>query len=402
MSEIPYGVLEKIDDYRWRIPKSFKPGMRVPGIIYANEKLLKDIYHDKALEQVANVAFLPGIVNASLAMPDIHWGYGFSIGGVGATDIEEGGVISPAGVGYDINCLSASSLILNEFGYKIKIKDYEHKFHENQLICMDFGKEESQTTKIVGFLKQKPKHKVLCAFTESQRLIEATSDHPFYTDDGMKELGKLLPGDKVAIYPFEGVEYEEPNQEVLVSEEGVKKFLVESGMSSGGKCEMQILRHLNKQKILPLKFNSCQFPYLLKIIGYCFGDGLVYFTKGKRNRGTSCFYGTKKDLERIKEDLAKIGFRSSIYSRDRHHKIKTMYATTEFDRKEYWLKVASKSFAVLLAVLGVPLGNKCRQDYKLPRWLFKAPLWQKRLFLAGLFGAELSSPKTMTGHGYNF
>jgi tRNA-splicing ligase RtcB len=96
--------LEKIDDFRWRIPKSYKAGMRVAGIVYADERLLKDIYQDKALDQVANVAFLPGIINASLAMPDIHWGYGFSIGGVAATDIENGGVISPAGVGYDINC----------------------------------------------------------------------------------------------------------------------------------------------------------------------------------------------------------------------------------------------------------------------------------------------------------
>lgn len=78
--------------------------MRVPGIVYANEKLLQDIRRDKALEQVANVAFLPGIVKASLAMPDIHWGYGFPIGGVAATDIGAGGVISPGGVGYDINC----------------------------------------------------------------------------------------------------------------------------------------------------------------------------------------------------------------------------------------------------------------------------------------------------------
>lgn len=96
--------LEKIDDYRWRIPKSYKPGMRVPGLIYANEKLLESIYKDKALEQVANVAFLPGILNYSLAMPDIHWGYGFPIGGVAATDIEAGGVVSPGGVGFDINC----------------------------------------------------------------------------------------------------------------------------------------------------------------------------------------------------------------------------------------------------------------------------------------------------------
>jgi tRNA-splicing ligase RtcB len=104
MSEIGQIPLEKIDDYRWRIPKSYKPGMRVPGIIYADEKLLKDIRQDKALQQVADVAFLPGIVNASLAMPDIHWGYGFCIGGVAATDIEQGGVISPGGVGFDINC----------------------------------------------------------------------------------------------------------------------------------------------------------------------------------------------------------------------------------------------------------------------------------------------------------
>jgi tRNA-splicing ligase RtcB len=124
MSDIWGGPLEKIDDYRFRIPKSYKPGMRVPGIIYADEKLLKDIRHDKAAEQVANVAFLPGIVKASLAMPDIHWGYGFPIGGVAATDIEQGGVISPGGVGFDINC--GVRLLKTNFQYdeiKNKIKD---------------------------------------------------------------------------------------------------------------------------------------------------------------------------------------------------------------------------------------------------------------------------------------
>ena len=116
--------LEKIDDFRWRIPKSSKPGMRVPGIIYADEKLLKDIRQDKALEQVANVAFLPGIVNASLAMPDIHWGYGFPIGGVAATDPDNGGVISPGGVGFDINC--GVRMIRTDLTYeeiKDKLKD---------------------------------------------------------------------------------------------------------------------------------------------------------------------------------------------------------------------------------------------------------------------------------------
>lgn len=94
-------ALEKIDEFKWRIPK--KGAMRVDGIVYASEKLLRDLGQDPALEQVANVACLPGIVKHSIAMPDIHWGYGFPIGGVAAFRMEDG-VISPGGVGYDINC----------------------------------------------------------------------------------------------------------------------------------------------------------------------------------------------------------------------------------------------------------------------------------------------------------
>jgi tRNA-splicing ligase RtcB len=97
------GHVQKIDDYRWQIDKNYKPGMRVPGLIYADEHMLKVIREEQALEQVANVAFLPGIVGKSLAMPDIHWGYGFPIGGVAATEVNEG-VVSPGGVGFDINC----------------------------------------------------------------------------------------------------------------------------------------------------------------------------------------------------------------------------------------------------------------------------------------------------------
>jgi tRNA-splicing ligase RtcB len=98
------GPLIQVNACCWRIPKSYKPGMRVDGLIYADENLIDLIRSDQAPEQVANVAFLPGIQYASLAMPDIHWGYGFPIGGVCATDPQQGGVISPGGVGYDINC----------------------------------------------------------------------------------------------------------------------------------------------------------------------------------------------------------------------------------------------------------------------------------------------------------
>ena len=92
--------VQKIHEYLWEIPK--QGAMLVPGRVYANARMMDELRDDPALQQVANVACLPGIVGYSLAMPDVHWGYGFPIGGVAATDAAEG-VISPGGVGYDIN-----------------------------------------------------------------------------------------------------------------------------------------------------------------------------------------------------------------------------------------------------------------------------------------------------------
>jgi tRNA-splicing ligase RtcB len=91
---------ERIDPYRIRIPREGK--MRTDGLVFVSEEMLSDIRQDQSLNQVANVAWLPGIVGPSLAMPDIHWGYGFPIGGVAAFDLRRG-VVSPGGVGYDIN-----------------------------------------------------------------------------------------------------------------------------------------------------------------------------------------------------------------------------------------------------------------------------------------------------------
>ena len=94
--------LEKLDDYSWRIPK-YRSGMRVPGMVFADRNLLEKMQTDRTLEQCVNVSHLPGIYKYAITLPDGHEGYGFPIGGVAATDYEEG-VISPGGVGYDINC----------------------------------------------------------------------------------------------------------------------------------------------------------------------------------------------------------------------------------------------------------------------------------------------------------
>lgn len=117
------GQLEKLDDYRWLVPQGTKPGMLTDALIYADGTLLQDLVKDLSIEQAINVAMLPGIVGRSLAMPDIHQGYGFPIGGVAATDPHADGVISPGGVGFDINCgvrLLSSSLTVDAVKPKIR------------------------------------------------------------------------------------------------------------------------------------------------------------------------------------------------------------------------------------------------------------------------------------------
>src|SRR3989344_3187708 len=96
--------LVKINDWLWEISRSYRADMRVPARVYASEKMLEEIFRDRSLEQLVNVTTLPGIEKYALAMPDAHEGYGFPVGGVAAFDPEDGGIISPGGIGYDINC----------------------------------------------------------------------------------------------------------------------------------------------------------------------------------------------------------------------------------------------------------------------------------------------------------
>ena len=120
MSDLPR--LERIDETTWEIPASARQDMRVPARIFADEGILGEIAGDLSLEQLQNVATLPGVVGAAIAMPDIHQGYGFPVGGVAATELPDG-VVSPGGVGYDINCgvrLLSTPLTLAETRPKLR------------------------------------------------------------------------------------------------------------------------------------------------------------------------------------------------------------------------------------------------------------------------------------------
>jgi len=393
--------LKRITDYLYEIPRSFRADMRVPARIYADEKLLEAAMRDRSMEQLVNMATLPGIVGYALAMPDIHQGYGFVIGGVAATRLPSG-VISPGGVGYDINCLSGDSQILHEHGYTMPIAEMVAKASSARLRCQDFGAGQEDSTDIALYLRRRPDTPVYRLRTEAGDEITATADHPFWTPQGMVELGHLSPGDRVAVYPFVGVPYEPPPTNIILDEGDIERMLRRFQKDERGNSLSQIIAHLRRRGLLPLCYNSPQLPYLLKLLGYALGDGTLYFTGG-RGKGVTWFYGKPEDLEDIRRDVMALGFTPSpVYTRRRQHHITTQYDDYTFNYEEAAFKVSSSAFTVLLAALGAPVGRKAEQDFRVPVWLMAAPCWQKRLFLAAFFGAELTAPRPYAEHGYNF
>lgn len=389
--------IEKISEYKWMIPKI--EDMRVPGIIFISEKLLKKAIEDKAVVQVANVAKLPGIVKYSLAMPDVHWGYGAPIGGVGGFNSETG-VIIPGFVGYDINCLTEDAVILSSLGYSFKIKDWSEKIGD--LICFNKKNPEKEKAEVGLFIKKRVNEEIYIIKTKSGYEIKLTGDHPIWTLNGKILAKDIEKGEKIIIFPFKGVPYEEPEDEVILSEEEFAEYIQKNfNKTLKGNALGQIINSLKKNQLLPLKYTSSCLPYILKLMGYLFGDGNISYNK---NNGDLCtyFFGDFNDLKEIQQDIKKIGYSAYLYNRKRKHKITTAYATYEFESTTATCQTASRSFSLLMAALGVPVGNKTSQDFNIPVWLWKAPLWQKRLFLASFFGAEMSSPVVFGKGGYNF
>lgn len=379
--------IKKISEFEYEIPK--EGNMNVPGKIFASEELMKKIKEDKTIDQIKNVACLPGIIEKSIALPDCHNGYGFSIGGVAAFDLDKG-VISPGGVGYDINCLDGNSKILSELGYWKSIKSLENNESDSLTILNKENKKVESSS--ISLFMRKNSDKIVKLKTKSGTELLLTKEHPIYTRDSMKEVQKVNIKEEVLSYPFEGVEYQQPERRLLISEEDINKL----GRSFTSK--LQIKNRLKSLGLLPIYSDNPKIPYLIKIMGFVFGDGNI----GPSKKTTKIsFYGKKADLELIKKDIEFLGFDAKVYSRFRKHNIKTKYKEYEFERIEEFMHCNSSSLAVILTLLGTPVGNKAIQEYNVPSWIMNSTKWYKRLFLASLFGAEMSSPKTMTGHPFN-
>ncbi len=341
-------ILKRVSEVVWELPKDYKDCMRVPGRIYLNEILLDEL-ESEVLEQIANVACLPGIYKYSIAMPDVHYGYGF--------------------------CLHPDAKVLTEHGFYYRIKDYE-SLKDEKVNVFNTEDKKIEASEVKKFFKLKPYCKIYRVRTKLGYETIATEDHPFYTPNGMVELKNLKVNDRVAIYPYEGVEYEEPPNDVIINENDIIECMRKLNLTK--KSKEIILRKLKERNLIPLTYNHKKLPYLLKIMGFVFGDGSMNFI-GKRGDGIIHFSSKHlEDLEGIREDIKKIGYTPSrVYKRENDC---------------YSFYVNASSLVVLLYALGVPIGNKTLKKYNFPEWIFNCKLWQKRLFLASFFGAELRKP----------
>jgi tRNA-splicing ligase RtcB len=386
--------LEYVDGIRWRIPKTGP--MNVDGIVYADETLLPSLREDQSLEQVANVATLPGIVGHSMAMPDIHWGYGFPIGGVAAFDPKAGGIVSPGGVGYDINCLSGDSQVLHADGYTRSIRELVEAGASPDVVML--ANNQRSTARVAAAFGRKNREAWRVCTVTGRELV-ATGEHPVLTPDGMRATSTLKPGDRVAVLAFRGVPYTAPASRTIVDEARLRDCARELGKTDAGHGITQAVQGV--RELLPLKLDHRALPVLLKVAGYVLGDGTVYFERA-RMKGRVVVYGEPEDLRRMARDLAPWCRASRVYSRMREHRIRTQYGEREFRRTEHCLKIRSTGLALLLAAMGIPVGVKSARDFRVPDWIHAAPLWQQRLFLAGYFGAELSTPAPIEEHGHCF
>jgi tRNA-splicing ligase RtcB len=327
-------------------------------------------------------------------MPDGHEGYGFPIGGVAASDYNEG-IVSPGGIGYDVNCLLPDTQILTRDGWRRAIGAFADRWQGSILRVFDLNDHVETSAPVVGYLRKGAKETVRRIRTKNNREIVATNDHPIFTEKGMTAAREIVVGDRVAIYPFQGVAFSPPKNSIL---------------SRAEDCDPYTRRELSARGLLPLKLDAPTIGAIARIVGYALGDGYISRRSEKRigrkrprERLLLGLSGEREGMEDARNDIRLLGYTPSrVYSRTRRTYFKTHYRGYEIVGHENFIHLLSNSFCVLMANLGVPVGKKTRADFEVPSWIMNAPLWIKRNFLAAFFGAELARPSTVSGHPYNF
>ena len=277
-----------------------------------------------------------------------------------------------------VHCLPGDAKVMTEYGAWIRIKDLENK--NIRVKCFDERSHQILDTEVEKFYKIKHKERMFKLMTKSGKEIIITEDHPILTKNGLKFIKEIKIDEKVAIMPFEGVEYEEPANNIIVDEKSIRN-IYDSDI---------IVNELKSKGLLPLRLNSKQLPILAKLAGYITGDGTIR----KSGRGfRSYILGMPIDLKEIGQDIKKLGFNvSKIYGRKTRGVIHTTTGEKLIEGESFNIECSRSAFCILMAALSVPIGKKTHVEFEVPKWLFRAPGWIKKLYLGGYFGAELTHP----------
>ncbi|PIV68268.1 MAG: hypothetical protein COS07_04575, partial [Candidatus Aenigmarchaeota archaeon CG01_land_8_20_14_3_00_37_9] len=294
-------------------------------------------------------------------------------------------------------CVGPNTQILTKNGFYRTISDLKDSWKEEKILCFDSKKNEIVPSGLVDFFKLNPKDGSLEVFEikteETGRNLTVTSDHPFHTPKGMLPLSDLRVGSKVAVYPYLMTLNEKKGcSKIILSEEHIIKT-IEKFIPTAYKSK--IIKELKERDLLLLTEKSSDIFTLTKLIGFLFGDGSAW--KVRKSSGVLAFYGKKEDLLRIQSDIKDLGFNSNIRTRKgvRSSIIKDYYG----NRGEIKVGICSElrcdsnSLWALLVSLGVPVGNKTINEFKIPIWIKDSNKQIKKDFLSALFGSDMDKPR---------
>ena len=301
------------------------------------------------------------------------------------------GIHTPDQIVVMVHCLPGEAKIMTEHGAWIRIKDLEKRWKEIKVNSLNLNSNKIERTNVIKFFKLDPHGKIFKVITKTQKEIIATEDHPLLTQNGLKFVNEININDRLAVSPFSGVEYQEPHDKIIIDENNLRTI---------GASERTI-KNLKKKELLPLRYNSKKLPILTKLLGFLTGDGWLGKSSG---RWTAKYIGNPEDLENIRKDIFSLGYKcnnikainSSSKILQRNGKERVIQGVS------YQFSISSLGLPMLFYALGTPFGNKSKNIFNVPTWLFEAPLWIKRLYLAGYFGAEMSKPATRKSEPYRF
>ncbi|ABW01170.1 intein-containing 30S ribosomal protein S12 [Caldivirga maquilingensis] len=292
-------------------------------------------------------------------------------------------------------CVTPDTLINLTPRVATRIINLAGNWHEVSIIHFNKGSKVIEPTRLIDFFHIEPEEfredGVYELRTLYGRRIIASGDHPIYTGRGILPLKEVKPGDYVAVYPREPIEaYTLNDDRVILTEDDIRREAPPNAKVD------QIINRLKELGLIPLKYSNSNIYRIARLVGHLFGDGsLSYVKSGNGYEGKVAFSGNPSDLEDIINDLIELGFKPSKI-REYHGESIVTWSNglmNVISGKSNVAFVTSITLFTLLKALGIPVGDKALQAYRVPEWVMEAPLDVKAEFLAAYFGSELERPR---------